>query len=161
MRPPESYTYDLKVEQMAAYGDSGPTSAYEEDHLIPLELGGSPSSPLNLWPEPGAIPNPKDGVENAAHHAVCDGTMSLVAAQQAIAKDWVAFGEQLDVRIVTTSPVTSGPATTSPATTVPSANYKAGQFCPEAKIGQTVNTPSGPLTCEVLSDPSHPHWMHS
>ena len=38
---------------MAEYADTNPISDYEEDHLIPLELGGSPTSPLNLWPEPG------------------------------------------------------------------------------------------------------------
>jgi hypothetical protein len=82
---------------MLAYGDTGPISSYEEDHLIPLELGGSPTSPQNLWPEPGATPNPKDAVENAAKYAVCDGRMSLVAAQQAIASNWIALGQQLGV----------------------------------------------------------------
>lgn len=151
VRPSESYTDGLKVEQMAAYGESGPTSAYEEDHLIPLELGGSPTSPLNLWPEPGGSPNEKDGVENAANHAVCDGRMSLTAAQQAIQTNWVSFGQQLGI----------GMSTTSPTTSVPAANYRAGEFCPKADIGQTVATPSGPLTCKVVSDPSHPRWTSS
>ncbi len=160
VRPPESYTYDLKVEQMTAYGESGPTSAYEEDHLIPLELGGSPDSPLNLWPEPGGSPNQKDGVENAAKYAVCDGKISLAYAQQAIATDWVAFGLQLGVRIVTNYAVTLGPVATSSVTAMPAVDYRAGEFCPQAKIGETVSTPAGPLTCEVASDPSHPRWMH-
>ena len=60
---PEDYTENLKRDQMAEYADTNPISDYEEDHLIPLELGGSPTSPLNLWPEPGASPNPKDAVE--------------------------------------------------------------------------------------------------
>lgn len=97
VRPPESYTEPLKARQMAAYGEPPPISAYEEDHLIPLELGGSPTDPANLWPEPGASPNPKDDVESAARRAVCDGSMPLAEAQQAIASDWVSFGRRLGV----------------------------------------------------------------
>jgi hypothetical protein len=95
VRPPASYTDDLKRQQMTAYGDTGSTRAYEEDHLIPLELGGSPTDPRNLWPEPGASPNPKDNVEGAANRAVCSGQMQLADAQHAIATDWISFGRQL------------------------------------------------------------------
>jgi hypothetical protein len=97
VRPPESDTEPLKRQQMEAYGDTGPISTYEEDHLIPMELGGSPTSPENLWPEPGASPNPKDAVENAAKRAVCAARISLAAAQQDIASNWIAFGQQLGV----------------------------------------------------------------
>ena len=97
VRPPESYTETLKREQMGSYGDSGSMSGYEEDHLIPLELGGSPTDPKNLWPEPGASPNPKDDVEYAANRAVCDGEMPLAEAQHAIASDWVSLGRSLGV----------------------------------------------------------------
>jgi hypothetical protein len=112
VRPPESYTKNLKREQMAAYGDTGLISDYEEDHFIPLELGGSPTSPENLWPEPGASPNPKDAVEDAANAAVCDGRMTLAAAQQAMAANWIAFGQQLGV--------SSAPAASSPTATASS-----------------------------------------
>lgn len=97
VRPPESYTEPLKYQQMAAYGDTGSARDFEEDHFIPLELGGSPTSPQNLWPEPGPSPNPKDSVENAANQAVCTGQMTLAAARHAIAADWVSFGQQLGV----------------------------------------------------------------
>jgi hypothetical protein len=97
VRPPENYTEPIKDQQMAAYGDTGPASRYEEDHLIPLELGGSPTSPQNLWPEPGASPNPKDAVEAAANRAVCDGQMTLAAAQEAIAANWITLGQGLDI----------------------------------------------------------------
>ena len=97
VRPPVSYTEPLKLQQMRTYGDAGSSLGYEEDHLIPLELGGAPSNPLNLWPEPGASPNPKDAVEDAANRAVCDGHMSLAAAQAAIATNWMALGGQLGV----------------------------------------------------------------
>jgi len=95
VRPPESYTEALKRRQMAAYGDRGWIGDYEENHLVPLELGGAPSDPRNLWPEYGASPNPKDEVENAAREAVCSHRMSLTNAQVAIASNWVALGEKL------------------------------------------------------------------
>ena len=52
MRPPTSYTDELKLEGMRAYGRSGGAGDYQEDHLISLELGGHPTDPRNLWPEP-------------------------------------------------------------------------------------------------------------
>jgi hypothetical protein len=97
VRPSSSYTNRLKLQQMYLYGDRGSPSSYEEDHLIPLELGGSPSSARNLWPEYGHIPNPKDAVENAAKYAVCHGQISLASAQRAIAINWITFGRQLHV----------------------------------------------------------------
>lgn len=94
IRPPENYTYDLKRHQLRAwhYRDRR-TYDYEEDHLISLELGGAPSSPRNLWPEPwrgrcGA--HAKDRVENALHRDVCDGDLTLRQAQQDIASNWIA-----------------------------------------------------------------------
>jgi hypothetical protein len=97
VRPPEAYTEALKHEQMDRYGATGSMSGYEEDHLIPLELGGSPADPKNLWPEPGASPNPKDDVEYAANRAVCSGEMTLAQAQREIAADWVSLGRALGV----------------------------------------------------------------
>jgi hypothetical protein len=55
---------------------------------VPLELGGDPNDPRNLWVEPGESPNPKDGVESKLHQLVCEGRAPLAAAQQAIANDW-------------------------------------------------------------------------
>jgi hypothetical protein len=98
VRPPESYTENLKREQIIEYGYRDKRlHDYEEDHLIPLELGGSPRSVKNLWPEfdGGHIPNPKDKVENALKDAVCDGTVSLRAAQRAIASDWLTAEKKL------------------------------------------------------------------
>jgi len=91
IRPPSSYTSRLKKRQMAELGLPGATSDYEEDHLISLELGGSPDDPRNLWPEPyGAHPGAreKDVVENYLHKQVCSGEMTLADAQRAIAQDW-------------------------------------------------------------------------
>jgi hypothetical protein len=93
IRPPSSYTDSLKVQQMRAYGLTGTTADYEEDHLIPLEVGGDPRNPRNLWPEPrGGEPNAgeKNRLENFLHGQVCAGRMALVDAQHAIATDWVS-----------------------------------------------------------------------
>jgi hypothetical protein len=69
-----------------------PAGAYEIDHLISLELGGS-NEIANLWPE-AATPKPgfheKDRVENYLHAEVCAGRMSLAEAQREIATDWIA-----------------------------------------------------------------------
>ncbi|HZV51576.1 MAG TPA: hypothetical protein VFD49_17640 [Candidatus Dormibacteraeota bacterium] len=96
-RPPESYTGPLKRQLMARYGESGSTSGYELDHLVPLELGGAGWDVHNLWPEPGASPNAKDAVEDAANRAVCSGRLSLARAQREIAGDWMALGRELGV----------------------------------------------------------------
>jgi hypothetical protein len=97
VRPPVSYTEPLKRQLVQRYGDTGPLGDYELDHLVPLEVGGNPTSVSNLWPEPGASPNRKDGVEGAANRAVCSGRMSLADAQRAIAANWVQLGRQLGV----------------------------------------------------------------
>jgi hypothetical protein len=87
VRPPSSYTTKLKREKIAADGLSGAMSEYEEDHFIPLELGGAPRDPNNLWPEPwngvdGAYG--KDKAENRLHAEVCSGAMTLDEARRLI-----------------------------------------------------------------------------
>jgi len=93
VRPPEEYTYDLKREQLRLWGyEDQQTRDYEEDHLIPLELGGSQTSPQNLWPEPWDGPwnaHVKDRLENYLHAEVCGGRMPLQEAQSEIAEDWI------------------------------------------------------------------------
>jgi hypothetical protein len=88
IRPPASITAAEKRGNAAAYGYSGPLSGIEYDHLVPLQLGGDPNDPRNLWVEPGASPNPKDGIESKLHQLVCEGRVPLAAAQEAIANDW-------------------------------------------------------------------------
>ncbi len=89
VRPPESVTETEKARSLAAYGDSGSLHDYEYDHFIPLELGGAVNDPRNLWPEPGASPNPKDSVEDALRRQVCEGQTTLTRAQHAIAANWI------------------------------------------------------------------------
>jgi hypothetical protein len=100
-RPPEAVTEPQKRLSLAAYGYYAGRSLgnYEFDHLISLELGGATDSPENLWPErnyPGVSPdsyylNPKDHVEDALNHLVCEGKMSLASAQHIIASNWVSW----------------------------------------------------------------------
>ncbi len=85
VRPPVQYTNDLKLKQMRQYGESGSPSAYQEDHLISLELGGAPSDPRNLWPEPYPRASSMDKIENELNAKVCSGAMSLSDAQR---KEW-------------------------------------------------------------------------
>ena len=61
-------------------------SKYEEDHLISLQLGGNPSDPKNLWPQPyaGNGARKKDVVETALKRLVCSNKMKLADAQKAI-----------------------------------------------------------------------------
>jgi hypothetical protein len=89
IRPLPSYTEPLKRRSIVDYGyaDTNP-SDYEFDHFIPLEVGGAPSNPQNLWAEPGRSPNPKDAIENTLRRRVCTGVMTLADAQQRIMKDW-------------------------------------------------------------------------
>lgn len=126
VRPPASVTDAFKVTVVAAYGEQD-SSTTELDHLVPLELGGA-STASNLWPEPNrtgatGVDNPKDSVEDAANHAVCDGQMTLAAAQRAIASNWVALGQELGVGPAQTPPSQS-PVAPTPTCTV-SAYYDA------------------------------------
>lgn len=96
IRPPVSYTNPLKVKQIAEYGYTDTaTKDYEEDHLISLELGGSPTDPENLWPEAYPVAKQKDTVENYLHKQLCAGAITLAQAQQEIATDWYAVYESI------------------------------------------------------------------
>jgi hypothetical protein len=88
IRPPKDITEAEKRANAAAYGYTGRLSEGEYDHLVPLSLGGDPNDARNLWVEPGASPNPKDGIEIRLAQLVCARTVPLAAAQQAIAADW-------------------------------------------------------------------------
>jgi len=96
-----------KNQVFAEYGiKSHTTGQFEVDHLVSLELGGS-NSIANLWPE-AATPTPgfhqKDKVENKLHSEVCDGTITMAAAQQEIASNW------LQIYISLYPPVVAKPA---------------------------------------------------
>jgi len=97
VRPSEAYTNALKLQQLVEYGyaDRSPGD-YEEDHLIPLEVGGDGYAAANLWPEPyaGKGARVKDQLENRLHQLVCTDQLDLRTAQQAIAANWYAAYER-------------------------------------------------------------------
>jgi hypothetical protein len=142
IRPPAQYTNKLKKKQLREYGDtvhqtraqlinpktgqvdttrcvahSDNPACYEEDHLIPLEDGGDPTDPRNLWPEAyntkvgwvimGA--RQKDVVEAFIHDEVCYGipnakrtsnipattSITLERGQEILAGDWYACYEAI------------------------------------------------------------------
>jgi len=82
IRPPQSYTSDLKAKQLRETGLPGSPSDYQEDHLISLELGGHPTDPRNLWPEPYPRASTVDRIENDLNDRVCGGHLSLAEAQR-------------------------------------------------------------------------------
>ena len=94
IRPPAHLTNRLKKQQIREYGyaDRNPKH-YEEDHLIPLSIGGAPEDRRNLWPEPrqsewGA--DKKDQFEFVLYKMVCAHEIALADAQREIATDWIA-----------------------------------------------------------------------
>ena len=82
IRPPVSYTNALKRRQMRQYGETGSMSDYQEDHLISLEMGGNPTDPRNLWPEPYPRAAEMDKIENELNDEICDGKLTLAQAQE-------------------------------------------------------------------------------
>ncbi len=93
IRPPAYFTNKLKHNQIREYGyvDTNPRD-YEEDHLVPLSLGGAPDDPRNLWPQPWHSEwnaENKDQLEFVLFRMVCEREISLANAQQAIAKNWI------------------------------------------------------------------------
>lgn len=86
-----------QAEKDKVYAEYGitqhPPGAYEIDHLISLELGGS-NDIRNLWPE-ASLPKPgfheKDQVEDYLHNQVCSGKITLKQAQTKIATNWKAI----------------------------------------------------------------------
>jgi hypothetical protein len=84
IRPPVRYTNALKIKQMPLYELGGPPSLYEEDHLIPLELGGAPQNPKNLWPEPRTQARKSDPLETSLKRQVCGRQITLARARAAI-----------------------------------------------------------------------------
>jgi hypothetical protein len=56
---------------MVLYAETGSPSDYEEDHFIPLELGGAPKNPKNLWPEPHSQSKLSDPLETQLKRKVC------------------------------------------------------------------------------------------
>jgi hypothetical protein len=151
VRPPVVYTDNLKRQGIIDYGyaDTNPAD-YEEDHLIPLELGGDGYDPQNLWPQPRSGVHPaasKNPIEDRLHVLVCSGALNLKVAQEAIATDWVTA---LSVVVPTPSPrptpstapvrlfvkVTTSTYGFLEASTLPGASCKAKAKLPSGNYSQ-------------------------
>lgn len=90
-RAPDQELVPVKAAAVVAYNVRGQSVL---NYLVPLSLGGS-SDVSNLWVMPVEIGNPKDRVDATLNKAVCSGTISLGAAQNAIANNWITATKQL------------------------------------------------------------------
>ena len=160
-------TEEVRHQVFAEYGLSyGVHGSYEVDHLIPLELGGS-NDIRNLWPEPQGGSQPgypsKDRLENRLHQLVCDGSVTLAAAQHAIATNWwAAYTTYL------ATPAPSLPAPPAPVTSPASSPSRSsgggglpvvhpGAFCSDAGA-RGVTTLGTPMTCKTTASDSRLRW---
>jgi len=128
VRPEESVTEPEKRESMAAYGITAPLGDYEYDHFVPLELGGATNDPRNLWPEPGASPNPKDAIEDELHQEVCEGQISLAHAQREIVADWAKLARHVLTRSASSPTTSSGSAAGAECTASASYSSRYGDY---------------------------------
>src|SRR4051794_36690152 len=88
VKPIAKWQRDQALER---YGKRPEDFTGELDHLIPVSLGGS-NDPDNLWPLPANKemgPEQKKELDLKLHQLVCDKTLKLKDAQDAIRKDWV------------------------------------------------------------------------
>jgi hypothetical protein len=88
VKPLAKWQRDQALER---YGKRPEDFTGELDHLIPISLGGS-NDPDNVWPLPANKdmgPEQKRQLDAKLHQMVCDKTITLKAAQDAIKKDWV------------------------------------------------------------------------
>jgi hypothetical protein len=86
VRPPRKVTDAIKRRLIDAR--SGSPQDYELDHLIPLGLGGHPTSANNLWLQAWAEAAMKDRDELRLHREVCAGRMTLEEAQHDMLATW-------------------------------------------------------------------------
>jgi len=86
VRPPREVTDAIK--RRLVNGLPGSSQDYELDHLIPLGLGGHPTSSNNLWLQNWPEAAIKDRDELRLHRAVCAGRMTLEQAQHEMRATW-------------------------------------------------------------------------
>ncbi len=93
VRPDKRYTNRLKRDMLREHRFENPDPRqYELDHLIPLSIGGNPTDPKNLWPQPRFgvwSAEKKNDLEFVAYKMVCHGDIGLAEAQQRIARNWI------------------------------------------------------------------------
>jgi hypothetical protein len=106
-----AYADPIKARLLSSGHLPGTAQNYELDHLVPLNLGGSPTSRRNLWLQPyGDAAHPlkdtdkwpddgsvaagarqKNSVETLLNKEVCEGKLTLKEAQEQIRTDWFAL----------------------------------------------------------------------
>ena len=83
VRPPASYLEELKAIQIRWYRISMSPTDLELNYVVPLELGGAPRDPRNIWPAPKTNPY-KDTVAatlNMLLRRACNAEITLAEAQ--------------------------------------------------------------------------------
>ena len=92
VRPSTSYTQGVKSKLLKEAGMNPDRAVdYELDHFVPLALGGHPRSLDNLWLQRwGGEWNAhvKDRLERRLQVMVCEGRLTLRAAQAAVERNW-------------------------------------------------------------------------
>ena len=86
VRPPRKVMDAIKRRLIS--GHAGSPADYELDHLIPLGLGGHPTSANNLWLQNWSEAAMKGREELRLHREVCAGRMTLEQAQHDMLATW-------------------------------------------------------------------------
>jgi len=150
--------FNDKVAAFANYGISiHDRQFFQVDHLIPLALGGT-NAMSNLWPQQYAGSRgaaAKDQLEGQLRGLVCSGTLTLKAAQVAIADNWwAAYGRYMG------QPINPGSAGYQPGTAsapVTSKGVLSGLPCgKKGAVGYTDKNVK--LTCTVRTSDGSLHW---
>jgi hypothetical protein len=149
VRPPEWQTEAFKYGVAYPHYGTPRSDESELDHLVPLELGGS-NDATNLWPEVGKPSgNPKDKVEDALNRAVCEGHVTLAAAQDAIAADWMTAEKKLGIS-------GGGSAASSRAWCTATASSANDGYAGDYDVYVTSNQPGQDATASDANDT----WSH-
>ena len=85
----------LKIAMMIRYGSAGNPSTYVLAQLVPVEDGGSPTDPKNLWPillDGWGGARTQAVVANAVHARICNGKTTVGQAAQLFEGDWLSRG---------------------------------------------------------------------
>jgi hypothetical protein len=103
----------VKARAYARYGLRRTARGYQLDRLVSLGIGGS-NAITNLWPEHYREPwgaRTKDRLEHKLYELVCSGRLSLAAAQQQEAANWIQAYKRYVVPATPKSPPIPTPAT--------------------------------------------------
>ena len=92
VRPSTAFTQGVKLKFLREVGlDPDRAADYELDHFVPLALGGHPRSLDNLWLQRWDgewNARVKDRLERRLQVTVCEGRLTLRAAQTAVERNW-------------------------------------------------------------------------